>query len=66
MVMTAVRMLVAVTMTMMSMTEGRHPNEIDDQSEAANGKKLSNSLHFASFNETFYSFVDNLDTNEPC
>lgn len=55
------RMAVAVV----CMAEGRHANNVNDQSKTAYGKQLSNLVDTIAFCQTLNGLVNNLNAYEP-
>lgn len=50
---------------MVCMAEGGHANNINDEPQAADDKKLPNSVHLTTFNKSLNGLVDDLNANEP-
>lgn len=50
---------------MVCMAEGSHANYINDEPQATDDKKLSNSVHLTTFNKPLNSLVDDLNADEP-
>lgn len=50
---------------MVCMAEGGHANYINYEPQAADDKKLSNSVHLTTFNKPLNSLVDDLNADEP-
>lgn len=50
---------------MVGMAERGHANYINDEPQATDDKKLPNSVHLTTFNQSLNSLVDDLNTNEP-
>lgn len=63
MVMSTMRMAVAVAVVCMA--EGCHAHNVNDQSETAYGKQLSNLVDTIAFCQTLNGLVDNLNAYEP-
>lgn len=47
------------------MAKGGHTDYINDEPQAADDKKLSNSVHLTTFNKPLNSLVDDLNADEP-
>ena len=54
-----------VTVTVVCMAEGCHAHNVNDQSETAYGKQLSNLVDAIAFCQTLNGLVDNLNAYEP-
>lgn len=64
--MTMTSMIVAtMRVPMVCMAKGGHANDINDEPQAADDKKLPNPVHLTTFNKSLNSFVDDLNANEP-
>ena len=64
-VLMAVIMPVSVSMAMMRMTKCRQAYQVDNEAERAHGQQFSQPLHLTPFYKSLYSFVDDLDADQP-